>query len=235
MTTHDVFRLRKQGHIEQAYQAIRQIYASDKSPEAAKAMFWTAVDVLRNRVEEGNMAEAEKILLALQRMMPFLPDRNGWAEEAFSRCQLLLANHLPKPTTTAQKADHAQTGDWGEELAAAYLRDKGYIIVDRDWRSGHRDIDIVARDDEYLVFVEVKTRSIEGLVNPAFAVDQKKMNNIKRAITHYVNYHNINIPYRFDIVTIVGRIGCDNPAITHIEDVSLVLSPSEHYRSRRRQ
>ena len=235
MTTDDVFTLRKQGHIEQAYQAIRQIYASDKSPEAAKAMFSTAVDVLRNRVEEGSIPEAQKILLALQRMMPFVPDRNGWAQEAFSSCQLLLENHLPKPTTTPQKAHHAQTGAWGEELAAAYLRDKGYVIVDRDWRSRHRDIDIVARHDQYLVFVEVKTRSTEGLLNPALAVDQKKMNNIKRAITHYVNYHNINIPYRFDIVTIVGRIGCDNPAITHIEDVSLVLSPSEHYRNRRRQ
>ena len=55
-------------------------------------------------------------------------------------------------------AAHNDLGKWGEDLAADYLRDKGYVIIDRDWKSGHHDLDIVAKEDETLVIVEVKTR-----------------------------------------------------------------------------
>ena len=55
-------------------------------------------------------------------------------------------------------AAHNDTGKWGEDLAAKYLEEKGYTIVERDWKSGRRDIDIIALDDDVVVFVEVKTR-----------------------------------------------------------------------------
>ena len=50
-------------------------------------------------------------------------------------------------------AKHNNTGKWGEDLAADYLREKGYEIIERDWRDGHRDIDIIARspDLEHIV------------------------------------------------------------------------------------
>ena len=55
-------------------------------------------------------------------------------------------------------AAHNELGQWGENLATEYLRSKGYVIIDRDWRSGHRDLDIIAEDGDVVVFVEVKTR-----------------------------------------------------------------------------
>ena len=51
-------------------------------------------------------------------------------------------------------AAHNELGQWGENLAAEYLCSKGYVIIDRDWRSGHRDLDIIAEDGDVVVFVE---------------------------------------------------------------------------------
>ena len=59
---------------------------------------------------------------------------------------------------TKKMAAHNELGKWGEDLAAEYLEKKGYTIVERDWKSGRRDIDIIALDDDVVVFVEVKTR-----------------------------------------------------------------------------
>ena len=53
---------------------------------------------------------------------------------------------------------HNETGKWGEQLACEYLMHEGYRIVERDWKCGKRDIDIVAIENDVYVFVEVKTR-----------------------------------------------------------------------------
>ena len=117
-----------------------------------------------------------------------------------------------------------QTGIWGENLAVAYLREKGYIILERDWRSQHRDIDIIAKDKECTVFVEIKTRHINPLVAPIEAVDHKKINNLCRAINHYIQYKKLDTLWRLDIITIEGNMGSTiKPEITHIKDVSLSL------------
>ena len=55
-------------------------------------------------------------------------------------------------------AAHNELGRWGEEQAAEYLQEQGYEIIERDWKSGHHDLDIIARDGQALVIVEVKTR-----------------------------------------------------------------------------
>ena len=91
-------------------------------------------------------------------------------------------------------AAHNELGKWGEETATQLLRDKGYTIVDRDWRSGHRDIDIIARtpDGATLVFVEVKTRTKDDVTRPTDAVDMKKIKNIAHAANHYVKKNNID-------------------------------------------
>ncbi|MBP5731139.1 MAG: YraN family protein [Bacteroidaceae bacterium] len=115
-------------------------------------------------------------------------------------------------------------GIWGENLAVAYLRKKGYIILERDWRSKHRDIDIIAKDKECIVFVEVKTRHINPLVAPIEAVDDKKIKNLCRAINHYIQYKKLDTLWRFDIITIEGNIdSITKPEISHIKDISLFL------------
>ena len=78
MTVRDVFELRKQGRIEDAYDAIRPLYANDKGAYTSTAMFWTATDILKKRLNEGRTDEAEKIFAALERMLPNVPEKRDW-------------------------------------------------------------------------------------------------------------------------------------------------------------
>ena len=67
-------------------------------------------------------------------------------------------------------AAHNELGEWGEEVAVRYLEQKGYVILERDWKSGHRDIDIIAQDKDTIVFVEVKTRRNRLFAEPEMSV-----------------------------------------------------------------
>lgn len=77
MTVREIFELRKQGRVEEAYEAIRPMYASHKGKYTTLCMFWTAHDVLKLRLEQGRIDEARKIYQALQRLLPNLEDRDG--------------------------------------------------------------------------------------------------------------------------------------------------------------
>ena len=120
-------------------------------------------------------------------------------------------------------ARHNDTGKWGEELAASLLRDKGYTIMERDWHSGHRDIDIIARspDSRTVVFVEVKTRTQDIVMRPEDAVNVKKIRNIGLAANNYVKMHNLLDELRFDIVSIVG----ENPQVAKVEHLVGAFNP----------
>lgn len=119
-------------------------------------------------------------------------------------------------------ARHNELGKWGEELAVRYLRDKGYVVIDNDWKSGHRDIDIIAMDDEVLVFVEVKTRSNCHYTEPIDAVNYHKMMNLRRAFNHYIKYHRVDCDVRFDVVAIVGTPENEAPKIDHFKDIPIL-------------
>ena len=119
-------------------------------------------------------------------------------------------------------AAHNELGKWGENLAVAYLQGKGYQLIERDWKSGRRDIDIIVRDETgIIVFVEVKTRRSRVLGEPEDAIDYRKMQSLQQAINHYIKSHRINSEIRFDIISIVGTIGSE-PEINHIKDVALI-------------
>ena len=118
-------------------------------------------------------------------------------------------------------AAHNELGKWGEDLAAAYLEKKGYQIIERDWKSGHHDLDIVAKNDNMLVIVEVKTRRSRLFGNPEEAIDYKKRQSLQSAINHYVKSHRNSGDVRFDIISVVGTIG-SKPEIDHIIDVALI-------------
>lgn len=116
-------------------------------------------------------------------------------------------------------AEHNETGSWGEDYAAEYLQKNGYVIVERDWRFGHRDVDIIAvdEDDTTMVFVEVKTRTRSELVDPVEAVDLKKMRGIGYCANAYIKEHNIGQEIRFDVITVIR--GEDKEIVLkHIED-----------------
>lgn len=114
-------------------------------------------------------------------------------------------------------AEHNDTGRWGEQKAAEYLERKGYRILWRDWRDGHRDLDIVAIDADQLVIVEVKTRRNADYMQPELAVDARKMRSLAVAAAKFVRTYGIEFPLRFDIVAVTGKPGgqCE---ISHIED-----------------
>lgn len=232
MTATEVFNLRKQGHLEEAYEAARSLYATDKSPYTSLAMFWTAVDILRARVGEGRYDEAGKIFLALERMLPTVPDKDGWVHDAWIKCQKLLEKGHQRQMLEANGPEHLQTGVWGEGLAAAYLREKGYVILERDWHSKHRDIDIIAQDGETTVFVEVKTRRSREYSDPLDAIDYQKRKNLRLAIQHYLNYRHIT-NYRFDVICIVGTFNGPTPEIEHIEDFNIQELHSRRFWHRR--
>lgn len=116
-------------------------------------------------------------------------------------------------------AAHNELGKWGEEMAAEYLQQKGYRIIERDWRSGARDIDIIAQapDQSTLVFVEVKTRKSETLMRAADAVNPTKARNIALSANNYVKMCRVDALLRFDIITIVGT-NAQNMKLEHIID-----------------
>lgn len=115
-------------------------------------------------------------------------------------------------------AEHNDLGRWGEDLAARYLRQKGYDIVARDWCDyKRRDLDIVALKDGLMVFVEVKTRRNNDFITPEMAVDRKKIHSIALAANKFVKLWPNDVETRFDIIAITGTSE-DNCQINHIED-----------------
>lgn len=226
MTVKEIFELRKQGRLEEAYDAIRPLYAVHKDGLTARCMFWTGFDIFRKRLAEQRTDEATKIFRALTRLLHTLDDCDGSAHAALQRADRMLAEAV-SPTAGNALADglpitaaHIELGRWGEELACAYLREKGYVILERDWHSGHRDIDIVAQHGPTVVFVEVKTRHDTTLTEPEQAVDYRKQRNLRIAINHYIKSRHLDGPVRFDVVTVVDTTDTE-PAITHIEGFAL--------------
>ena len=116
-------------------------------------------------------------------------------------------------------ARHNELGKAGEDFAASYLEHAGYGIIERDWRQGSRDIDIVARteDGTTVVFVEVKPRSSDAIVRPEDAVDARKIRNLGRAADAYVKERAIWDELRFDLINIVGTAP-ENFKLEHIID-----------------
>lgn len=107
-------------------------------------------------------------------------------------------------------AEHNDLGKWGEDEAALYYEDRGYEILERDWKIGKRDIDLIAltEDKDTLVFVEVKTRQNNDLQEPEEAVDVKKMRNLAIAANAYVKLHGLDMDVRFDIISVIGKCSC---------------------------
>lgn len=116
-------------------------------------------------------------------------------------------------------SDTNRSGRWGEEVAAAWLVRSGYRILGQRVRPDRRDeIDIVARKDESLVFVEVKTRASEDFGRPLSAVDFAKRKALSRAAVRYLRQLDFpKLYYRFDTVEVIGSEGAE-PVVRHIEN-----------------
>lgn len=114
---------------------------------------------------------------------------------------------------------HNDIGKWGEQIACEYLMQSGYRVIARDWKYGHRDLDVIAIYNDILVFVEVKTRSNEKFVDADKAVTPQKIRSISIAANAFVKTRRIDMELRFDIITIVGTP--ENYEVRHVEDAFL--------------
>ena len=83
---------------------------------------------------------------------------------------------------------HLQTGSLGEELACRYLEEQGYRILERNWRWGHKEIDLIAQWGQYLIIGEVKTRSAGSFLGARDSVTREKQAFLVEAANAYVRY-----------------------------------------------
>ncbi len=107
-------------------------------------------------------------------------------------------------------------GDRGEELAIQYLVDKGFKILEQNYRFKRSEIDIIAKKDSFFVFIEVKTRNNSYYGNPEDFVDSKKAEMVHQAAEAYLEDKSLDIPIRFDIISIIDKGA--SFTIDHFED-----------------
>lgn len=98
--------------------------------------------------------------------------------------------------------NNTQKGNQGEQLAIAYLNTQGYLILDRNWRYKHLELDIVALFQNTLVIVEVKWRSTLYFGAPETFVTKAKQKNLIKAADYYIKTKQLSYEARFDIVSI---------------------------------
>ncbi|MGP8215056.1 MAG: YraN family protein [Bacteroidia bacterium] len=95
------------------------------------------------------------------------------------------------------------TGSQGESKAVEHLRAKGFEILETNWRFGQEEIDIIARDKDFLVIAEVKTRSTNYFGEPETFVNKQKQRHLIKAAGAYIEKNNLDLEVRFDIVSVL--------------------------------
>ena len=114
-------------------------------------------------------------------------------------------------------AAHNDLGALGEQFALEYLLEKNYQILETNWVCGHKEVDIIAKDGDTIVFVEVKTRHSKCLIDPEITVDSYKQRHLIWAANSYVNRYQYDNDVRFDIIAIIVNPN-NEKKIEHIED-----------------
>jgi putative endonuclease len=115
-----------------------------------------------------------------------------------------------RPSTT-------ETGRAGEDIAARYIEEKGWTIIDRNYRFMKAEADIVAYDGKQIIVVEVKTRSGTGFGEPEESVDDRKKKQLYKATQAWLYERKMEgAPVRFDVIAVILKKGAD-PEIRHHE------------------
>ena len=113
-----------------------------------------------------------------------------------------------------------EVGIWGEQRAADSLRQKGYEILETGYRSRYGEIDIIAADSQFVIFVEVKTRKDDRFSEAREAIDRRKIERIRQTAALWLSQHMIELQPRFDVIEIYAPWGVKTPEpeICHLED-----------------
>jgi putative endonuclease len=116
-------------------------------------------------------------------------------------------------------AAHNQLGKQGEAMAAIYLMQNGYVILEKNWRQGNKEVDLIAIRNEILHFIEVKTRTSTLFGHPEDNVDARKVSHLIDAAEIYLEINPQWHRIQFDILAIL--IQENKPSYFLIEDVYL--------------
>ena len=135
---------------------------------------------------------------------------------------LKFHEYRDKSHTPEQRREALDFGKQGEQMVEKYLSDKGYIVLEHNYRRGHLEIDLIALDGDELVVVEVKSRASDTIMQPEDAVGHKKRLALIRLANEYVKTHNRKENVRFDIVTVISNSG--NTEIKHLKSAYNVMS-----------
>lgn len=142
----------------------------------------------------------------------FLTKNFAFMIDLYNIAKLFLGCKLGGDCTMAW---HNKLGEFGEEKVNRYLLDMGYMVLERNWRVGHRELDFVCLDGEVLVVVEVKTRADDN-VSLFDLLDYRKKRNLQAAGAAYLTKKNIHREIRFDLVVVTG-------AEMHLEYIKEVI------------
>jgi len=113
-------------------------------------------------------------------------------------------------------AESHDLGKRGEDLAVDYLEKAGYKILRRNWKSGKLELDIIAESSDFIVFVEVKTRSEDFQMHPVAAITREKQKSMIYAADTYIQRYYVDKESRFDIITVIVK--GKSHQIDHIEN-----------------
>lgn len=121
--------------------------------------------------------------------------------------------------TLNNKNSNRSKGDEAEELAVSYLESKGYTILDRNYYFEHAEVDIVALGDDYIVFVEVKSRKNNDFGRPEEAINSVKENNVIKAAEAWLHERKMTGAFiRFDVIAITQDNESKAPDIRHFDN-----------------
>ena len=111
-------------------------------------------------------------------------------------------------------------GRWGEAAVADWLRARGYRILAAGYRCRFGEIDLVASDDKYICFTEVKLRKSDGFAQAREFVDQRKQHRLRLTAEHYLTEHPTGLQPRFDVAEVYAPQGVStkNPHINYLEN-----------------
>lgn len=112
-------------------------------------------------------------------------------------------------------AESHDLGQKGEDLAVDHLKKAGFKILFRNWKWGKNEIDIIAENKDFIIFVEVKTRTIDFQMHPLSAINREKQKSIVRAANGYLQKFSIDKEGRFDIITVIKSV--ESYQIDHLE------------------
>ena len=113
-------------------------------------------------------------------------------------------------------AEHNETGQKGEEIASSYLKTKGFVILEKNWRFKNLEADIIGTLGKTLIIAEVKTRKSNYFGEPETFVNKQKQTNLIKTANAYIQKNKLEMDVRFDIVSIL--LSDNQTKINHIED-----------------